>query len=57
VKGVDDVLPAGGAALEQDQRQIGQVGQGKLPPAQQPVARRRDQAPAQREQVQVLQVG
>ena len=57
MEGVHHVLPAGRAALEQDERHVGQVRQAEPLLAEQPVAERGDEAPIHREQMPVLQLG
>ncbi len=55
VERVEHVLPAGRAALEDDQRHAHQVGQRQPTLLQQRVPVRRDQPPVEREQVPVVQ--
>ena len=55
VERIQDVLAAGGTALEDNQRHIDEVGQRKIALAEERVARRGDEAPIEREEMAVFQ--
>src|SRR5262249_39435601 len=57
VEGVDDVLPAGAPALEEDERNVRQVAKRQPRLAKERMARRGDQAPVEREEVAIFEVG
>ena len=55
VERIQDVLAAGGTALEDNQRHINEVGQRQIALAEERVARRGDEAPIEREEMAVFQ--
>ena len=52
---VQDVLPARGAALEDDERHIDEIGQREPALAEQRMVGRRDETPVEREEMAILE--